>query len=231
MNRRGFLVLAGLAIPGVCLARPELTLPRRTLRLLGHRRCSLCDVDPGGGVGFAGAVGRPGRICGDCVDICIDLFVDQVLERYEPIWIEVGYKLVGYEKITCPEEIDRFAEKLLDADRRIQAARKRFGVPSPLKPPESLSERMATRCAFCDAYEDETRRLVATSDLNVCDECTFAAAKLYLKNGRPAFRALPYASQPEACFSDEVPAAVRSAWEDACGRSACVGPFTLKGGI
>jgi hypothetical protein len=139
-------------------------------------------------VGFAGVVGRPGRICDDCTDICIDLIVDQVLERYEPVWIEVGYKLVGCEKITRPEEIDRFAEKLLDVDGRIQAARKRFGIPSPLRSPKSLSERKSVRCAFCDAYQDETHRLVATSDLTVCDECTFAAAKLYLNHGRPAFR-------------------------------------------
>src|SRR5579859_7914998 len=81
LPRRRFLLLAGAAVPGLWLAGSGfIEIPKRLVLAFGGR-CSFCNRSSRETRAFAGVIGRPLRICTECVALCRELIAEEDLRR------------------------------------------------------------------------------------------------------------------------------------------------------
>ncbi|MBO0720931.1 MAG: hypothetical protein J2P41_08910 [Blastocatellia bacterium] len=79
MHRRNFLALIGASVPGVWLNGVGLIQLPRKMVISVSGRCSFCGKEAGKVFGLAGVINRPSRICNECIDICFEILVDDLL--------------------------------------------------------------------------------------------------------------------------------------------------------
>src|SRR5262245_17212157 len=77
INRRRFLALCGIALPGIWFVNAGLIrLPAET-QLLVSGWCSFCAKEAEEVFGLAGVTHRPDRICDECLDLCLETLVEE----------------------------------------------------------------------------------------------------------------------------------------------------------
>jgi hypothetical protein len=147
-------------------------LPRRmVLQMAGQ--CSLCNKDRRETFGLAGIVGRPARICDECIGFSLDFF-DPRSDELEHQWLE---RLV---EETAPK-LRAFlsqpgAREEIEAYRRDHPA----SPPKPFVCPDY-------HCSFCDRSRSEGLKLVAGvgTGRTICEDCAGDAAGLLAASGSP----------------------------------------------
>jgi ATP-dependent protease Clp ATPase subunit len=181
MNRRNFLALIGASVPGLWLNGVGLIqLPRKmVISLSGH--CSFCGKEAKSVFGLAGVIGRPTRICNECIDICFEILLDDIQMMLVPPYpdeqteeagsaISIDFEPEGLiRNVKVPQtraELNAFTDqlrRLLDQTEKNQEPRKRSAEPS---------------CSFCDLEQSKVKKLIAGPQTYICESCIGDAAAL-----------------------------------------------------
>src|SRR5262245_22768183 len=177
MNRRRFIALIGAAVPGLWVDGIGLIqLPRQMLITISGQ-CSFCAKDAREVFGLAGVLSRHARICSECIDICLDILMeDAFLTFTHPDQLA--------QNAASPNAFDFEASAIIpgDAMRRIgvdleafmDKILKQLEQPKPIRPMK-ISH---LACSFCDRNQKETRKLIAGPQVYICEICTGDAAAL-----------------------------------------------------
>jgi ATP-dependent protease Clp ATPase subunit len=181
MNRRNFLALIGAAVPGVWLNGVGLIqLPRKmVISLSGH--CSFCGKDAREVFGLAGVISRPTRICNECIDICLEIMLDDILLTAVP-----PHPAVHIEEAGNTTLIDFDLDELIP---NVKAPQTRAEMKSFIDQLHRLLDQSETDrdspkksdellCSFCDLAQSKVKKLIAGPQSYICDICVGDAAAL-----------------------------------------------------
>ena len=181
MNRRPILIVGGAIVSGMLLSGRRVIRLSTDLVMFRSGSCSFCR-DTQDYFGLAGAFGRRVRVCHGCLDICLDILVEDVVEPFKSLVSEPERTLVGSREISSLEDLDQLITKLqsLNAEE----------LPAVAQFAHGESSSKAKQCDFCDGRESKTRRVVVGPENYICDGCTFDAVRMFLNDGRVTFGAV-----------------------------------------
>jgi ATP-dependent protease Clp ATPase subunit len=181
MNRRNFLALIGAAVPGVWLNGVGLIqLPRKMVISLSGR-CSFCGKDAREVFGLAGVISRPTRICNECIDICLEIMLGDILLTAVPPPPSVHIEEAGNTTL-----IDFDLDELIP---NVKAPKTRAEMKSFIDQLHRLLDQSETDrdspkksdellCSFCDLAQSKVKKLIAGPQSYICDICVGDAAAL-----------------------------------------------------
>lgn len=170
MNRRRFLALVGVAVPGLWLDGSGLIQLPRNMVIALSGSCSFCGKHAQEVFGLAGVVTRPTRICNECIDICLAIFRDD--EMHPPAPPQRSVNQVVAQDYTHQAEIPLTRDEL---EALLEALRE--CVEQEAKPHQWIQKRQRT-CSFCDHVQEETKKMIAGPTVYICDACVGDAASL-----------------------------------------------------
>lgn len=172
MNRRRFLFLCGAATPGIWLAGSGLIrLPGRMVVALSGR-CSFCSKAGTEVFGLAGVVGRPDRVCDECVGLCLEVLHDEAVSpRPEP------RTPPSSPPAPSPEEVEDILRRIASEYRGIDIDAIRSSLQTRREQPDVLA------CSFCESTSKEVAKLIAGPTVRICDVCVADAATLLAPHG------------------------------------------------
>jgi hypothetical protein len=127
--------------------------------------------------GLAGVVGRPQRICDECLELCFDILVDEDdLQRLA----ERGRSQPAARERSLEEleEILRASRGNGELDESkfnelIAGLRRRLDGPLP------RTHHLDFVCSFCDRSQKEVRKLIAGPTVYICDACIADGGALF----------------------------------------------------
>jgi ATP-dependent protease Clp ATPase subunit len=181
MNRRNFLALIGAAVPGLWLNGVGFIQLPRQMVISFSGRCSFCGKEARDVFGLAGIITRPTRICNECIDICFEIMIGDILLMAVPpppsVQIEAAESVITIDydldelipNVKAPQskaEMKSFIDQLHRLLDQSETNR-----DSPKKSDELL-------CSFCDLGESEVKKLIAGPQSYICDLCVGDAAAL-----------------------------------------------------
>jgi ClpX C4-type zinc finger protein len=181
MNRRNFLALIGAAVPGVWFNSVGLIqLPRKMVISLSGR-CSFCGKEAKDVFGLAGVISRPTRICNECIDICFEIMIDDILVMAVP-----PHPSVSIERSESTISVEYDPDELIPNVKAPQtkAEMKSFIDQLHRLLDQSITDRHPPKksdellCSFCDLGKSEVKKLIAGPQSYICDLCIGDAAAL-----------------------------------------------------
>lgn len=184
MNRRRFLALTGTTVAGLWLGGTGLIQLSRRMVIAFSGRCSFCSKEAGTVFGLAGVVGRPDRVCNECIDICLEIIKeDRLLVMAENASWTPSPDLTSEG---APEPTDSYISELLRAlerarghaaeTRELERLRGLLDGTAANQPKVQHDDLMA--CSFCDRNQREVEKLIAGPTVFICEACVGDAAAL-----------------------------------------------------
>jgi hypothetical protein len=181
VNRRNFLALIGASVPGLWVNGIGLIqLPRKmVISLSGH--CSFCGKEARDVFGLAGVISRPTRICNECIDICLEIMLADILLMADP-----PPPSVQIEKAGSTTLIDLDLDELIP---NVKAPQTNAEMKSFIDQLHRLLDQSETNrdspkksdellCSFCDLEQSQVKKLTAGPQCYICDLCVGDAAAL-----------------------------------------------------
>lgn len=163
VNRRRFLLLLGAATSGVWLASTGLVqLERRfVLELAGS--CSFCGKSRAETKALVGTLGRPVKICDECVGLCWDIMAE---ESHAPSPLPEGQPLPPQSELEAQiaEMLQHLAREKEERAREALLTDARRALDKPWKAPDFA-------CTFCDADRRDVAKLISGPRVFICDRC------------------------------------------------------------
>jgi hypothetical protein len=158
ISRRRFLLLCGAGVPGLWLAGRGLI--HMSSAMVAHLTgvCSFCNKSHHEVQALAGVLGRPARICDQCIGLCVDIIAE---ELGVPRWRE-------------PTPRRRRGPAVYDGALVVELRARLAGLP----PPPGSGRVTDFSCTFCDAQRLEVQRLISGPKVFVCDRCALEGAGL-----------------------------------------------------
>ena len=162
VTRRRLLFLLGAGATGLWVAGTGLvTLARRfVLELAGL--CSFCGKQKTEVRALAGVVGRPVRICDECVGLCQDIIAEESAKappRPQPE-SSTDEELMAYLK--------ELGAEAGDLDKALAALKQKL---------EGKPERWNDlACSFCDTHRKDCHKLISGPRVFICDLCAADAS-------------------------------------------------------
>ena len=176
-SRRRFLFLMGSAAPGLWLAGSGLLRLDRRFVLALSGSCSFCTKRAGELISLAGMVGRPTRICNECLGVCWQILAEdpQMRER------ALQSSRVEHPPAAPPDdELSRMLRDLepAEAEAKLESilaeVRRQFDG--------GQTWRLADyQCSFCDGHRRDVAKLISGPRVFICDGC-IAGATAILSN-------------------------------------------------
>jgi hypothetical protein len=185
MNRRRFIALIGAAVPGFWVDGIGLIeLPRQmVITISGH--CSFCGKDAREVFGLAGVLRRHARICSECIDICLEILMDDM--RMVALAVDSRYPdhILESSESSDAFDFEALGIKRNDDLRRIGVDQEAFMEiilkhldQSKLPDPHGPKKISHLACSFCDRKQSETKKLIAGPKIYICEICIGDAAAL-----------------------------------------------------
>lgn|SRR5262245_28429808 len=186
MNRRRFIALIGATVPGLWVdGIGLLELPRQMIITISGQ-CSFCGKDAREVFGLAGVLSRHARICNECIEICLEILMEDALRNNLNInaplqsdhffqttanWDAFDFEGIGMMRSDVLRRIG------VDLDAFMEIIKKHLDQSNPLHQakPKEISH---LTCSFCDRNQRETKKLIAGTQTYICEVCTGDAAAL-----------------------------------------------------
>jgi len=149
-------------------------------------QCSFCGKDAREVFGLAGVLSRHARICNECIEICLEILMEDALRNNLKIttplqsdhllqtsasWDPFDFEGIGIMRSDVMRRIDvdleafmEIIKKHIDQSKSIYQSR-----------PKDISH---LACSFYDRNQGETKRLIAGTQTYICEVCTGDAAAL-----------------------------------------------------
>lgn|SRR5262245_61174512 len=179
MNRRRFIALIGASLPGLWLDGTGLIqIPKRMVIALSGQ-CSFCGKNAKEVFGLAGVAGRSVRICNECIDICLEIYRDDLLYgEYSPTPVPPPPPPDVVVSSDNAEAFD-FVFTGLARDRWVPRTKEELeGLMAELgkllnQPATDMpkTEHHSLVCSFCDRKAAEVQKLVAGPQIYICELC------------------------------------------------------------
>ena len=147
--------------------------------------CSFCGKEAREIFGLAGVFHRNIRVCDECVNLCLEIIVENIsIKSPLPTWAEPDADAVD-EGINDPELLAQLVRRLAAGERcnrlidafATAIARSDDAV---VVPPRSGFQ---IECSFCDKPEREDMTMVAGPTAYICDGCIGDAGALFMRYG------------------------------------------------
>ena len=177
MNRRRFIALIGATVPGLWVDGVGLIQLPRQMVITISGQCSFCDKDAREVFGLAGVLNRHARVCSECIDICLDILMEDAhltLNHPGQLLKNTGnsdafdFAALGIMRNDVMRRIGVDLEAFMDV------ILKHLDQPIPPQPTEITH----LACSFCDRSQKETKKLIAGPHVYICEICTGDAAAL-----------------------------------------------------
>ena len=191
VSRRGFLAFCAGGIAGFWLVGTGLVrLPCRLVFAMSGS-CSFCGKEAREIFGLAGVTHRNVRVCDECINLCLQIIVEESDIR-PPLGAGSDSDADPLdERINDPELLAQLARRLAASERvnRLIDALATAIVCSDdavIVPPRS---GLQIECSFCDKPERQATKLIAGPTVYICEGCIGDAGDLFMRNGwRPKAR-------------------------------------------
>jgi ClpX C4-type zinc finger len=203
MNRRRFLALTGTAMTGLWLADKGLIQLSRRMVIAFAGRCSFCNRAGETVFGLAGVIGRPNRVCNECIGVCLDILNDEPIamsgsshgDRHGHHGVGVDSGTLGqpsapshpsgYLKNDAPlgfsdseleELLQRAGQSGTDAELATQLKQLHDLLGGMSAGVPKAGHKDVRACSFCERSQHEVHKLIAGPWTFICDLCVGDAA-------------------------------------------------------
>lgn len=187
MHRRRFLALSGAAITGVWVSGAGLIRLDRRMVIELSGWCSFCDKTAETLYGMAGVVGRPERICNECLRVCLEILFDDLMQAGKYVPSELPAGIVGEGEdisdafwVTEDLRHDAWPQGSAELGRTLKELREMLGQTEPARRPKRWHDELA--CSFCDQRQSAVTKLIAGPTVFICDGCIGEATALLGKH-------------------------------------------------
>jgi ClpX C4-type zinc finger len=185
VSRRRFLTLCGGGMTGIWLVGTGMVRLPDTVVFAMSGSCSFCGKEAHEIFGLVGVTYRNVRICDECVNLCLEIIVEEIgIKPRLAAWAEpdaASFEESVYDPKLLAQLVRRLAagergNRLIDAlataiDRSDDAV---------IVPPRSGFQ---IECSFCDKPEREDMTMVAGPTAYICDGCIGDAGALFMRYG------------------------------------------------
>jgi ClpX C4-type zinc finger len=185
MNRRRFIAFIGAAVPGLWVDGVGLIQLPRQMVITISGQCSFCGKDARKVFGLAGVLSRHARICNECIDICLEILMDDVQlvlayavdSRPDPL-LKSSESIDAFDfEASLIWRNDDMRRISVDQEAFMEKIWKHFDQSKPLDHPQPLDHsRLA--CSFCARNQNEAKKLIAGPQTYICEICIGDAAAL-----------------------------------------------------
>jgi hypothetical protein len=175
MRRRHFLALCTATASGLWLPGRGLIELTRKMVLAISGVCSFCGKRPDEVEGLAGALGRPARICSECVRQSAELMAEAAVDGFDENDLATLAALPDEQAIpallAALSTAAPYSEGAINAARSILAGERGTEL--------ALGQRTSDNCTFCGKTPYEMERFFASPRAGICDVCVGDAAALF----------------------------------------------------
>lgn len=194
MNRRRFLALIGIGTPGIWIDRSGLIQFSKHIVIAIAGQCSFCGKLAREVLCLAGVIGRPARVCNECIDHGLEVLKPNLPRATPPPSpTEISIDNEGAVAFDF-----RLPEGLLNVSLPHTEAELEAVIGQPLPHTEAELEAFLDQwrnlinqartdqgqikhsqlsCSFCDRTRSEVGNLLASPQTYICDYCIREAAE------------------------------------------------------
>jgi hypothetical protein len=183
MNRRKFLALTGTAMTGLWLdGKGLIQLPRRMV-IAFSGRCSFCHKMTERVLGIAGVIGRPDRVCNNCIEVCLDILSEHAISMTVGAPSHASGPLMSHGRAelsdsAIEERLQRLRQSQTEAEFTTQLEQLRSVLDGLSGSVPQARHKPVRACSFCDRTQHETQKLIAGPSTFICDLCVGNAGAL-----------------------------------------------------
>lgn len=170
MKRRSFLALIGVGTTGVWIDGAALPPLSKHIVITITGQCSFCGKSANDVLSIVGVIGRPARICNECVAMCLEIHRQSAstatLPSDPPVDNEnariFDFQLSGIsENVSVPNTEAELAAFIDQWQNLIKQAT------------EDRGQRTGGEllCSFCDRTRNEGGNLLAGPETYICHDC------------------------------------------------------------
>ena len=170
MKRRSFLALIGVGTTGIWIeGSGVIPLPKHIVTTISGQ-CSFCSKSAGEVLCMVGVIGRPARICNECVAMCLEIHRQSVNTAMPPPEIPVDdenarvfdFQLPGMsDNVSWPNTEAELAAFIDQWQNLINQGKADRG--------QNTSRELS--CSFCDRTRNERENLLAGPETYICGYC------------------------------------------------------------
>jgi hypothetical protein len=183
VSRRGFLAFCGGGIAGIWLVGTGLVRLPGKLVFAMSGSCSFCGKEPREIFGLAGVTYRNVRICDECINLCLEIILEETESREETAWADPDADRLD-EGINDPERLAQLVRRLAAGERGNRLINTLAKAIARSADASNVPQRSGfLECSFCDKPQDEAMILIAGPTVYICDGCVGDAGDLFMRNG------------------------------------------------
>ena len=146
--------------------------------------CSFCGKEAREIFGLAGVTYRNVRICDECINLCLEIIVEETDIKFSLLaWAEPDADRLD-EGINDPELLAQLVRRLAAGERGNRLINTLAKAIARSADASNVPERSGfLECSFCDKPQDEAMKLIAGPTAYICDGCVGDAGALLMRYG------------------------------------------------
>jgi hypothetical protein len=187
VSRRRFLALCGGGMTGIWLVGTGMVRLPDTVVFAMSGSCSFCGKEAREIFGLAGVTYRNVRICDECINLCLEIIVEETEIREKTAWADPDADRLD-EGINDPELLAQLVRRLGAGERGNRLINTLTKAIARSADASNVPQRSGfLECSFCDKPQEEAMKLIAGPTAYNCDGCVGDAGALLMRYGwRPA---------------------------------------------
>jgi hypothetical protein len=183
VSRRRFLALCGGGMTGIWLVGTGMVRLPDTVVFAMSGSCSFCGKEASEIFGLAGVTYRNVRICDECINLCLEIIVEETEIREKTAWADPDADRLD-EGINDPEMLAQLVRRLGAGERGNRLINTLAKAIARSADASNVPQRSGfPECSFCDKPQDEAMKLIAGPTVYICDSCIGDAGALLMRYG------------------------------------------------
>jgi len=145
--------------------------------------CSFCGKEAREIFGLAGVTYRNVRICDECINLCLEIIVEETEIGEKTAWADPDADRLD-EGINDPEMLAQLVRRLAAGERGNRLINTLAKAIARSADASNVPQRSGfLECSFCDKPQDEAMKLIAGPTAYICDGCVGDAGALLMRYG------------------------------------------------
>ena len=183
VSRRRFLALCGGGMTGIWLVGTGMVRLPDTVVFAMSGSCSFCGKEASEIFGLAGVTYRNVRICDECINLCLEIIVEETEIGEKTAWADPDADRLD-EGINDPEMLAQLVRRLAAGERGNRLINTLAKAIARSADASNVPQRSGfLECSFCDKPQDEAMKLIAGPTVYICDSCIGDAGALLMRYG------------------------------------------------